>query len=120
MIKRYFRNHMSLQLLLVIEIDGVTHNYGERRVLRDIHLSLTERRIAIIGANGSGKSTFARLLNGLVLPDRGRVRVDGLDTRTDGAGVRQRVGFVFTDPDAQIVMPTVAEAWGLDFMASSR
>nr|WP_246211603.1 ABC transporter ATP-binding protein [Phytoactinopolyspora alkaliphila] len=70
---------------------------------------MTERRIGVIGANGSGKSTFARLLNGLVIPTEGRVRVGGLDTRTDGARVRRRVGFVFTDPDAQIVMPTVAE-----------
>jgi len=66
----------------------------------------------VIGANGSGKSTFARLLNGLVLPTDGRVSVDGLDTRRDGKAVRRRVGFCFTDPDAQIVMPTVAEDIG--------
>ena len=70
---------------------------------------LAERRVGVIGANGSGKSTLARLLNGLVVPDRGRVHVDGLDTRTRRRSVRRRVGFVFTDPDAQIVMPTVAE-----------
>jgi biotin transport system ATP-binding protein len=93
----------------VIEVEGVSHAYGERQVLRDVHVTLTERRVAVIGANGSGKSTFARLLNGLVVPDKGTVRVGGLDTRTQGAAVRRRVGFVFTDPDAQIVMPTVAE-----------
>ena len=49
------------------------------------------------------------MLNGLVLPTRGTVTVDGLDTRRDGREVRRRVGFCFTDPDAQIVMPTVAE-----------
>src|SRR5437763_16055661 len=49
------------------------------------------------------------MLNGLVVPTAGRVLVDGLDTARDGAAVRRRVGFVFTDPDAQIVMPTVAE-----------
>lgn len=92
-----------------IEVDGVTHAYGDRPVLHDVNVSLSERRVAVIGANGSGKSTFARLLNGLVIPDTGTVRVDGIDTRADGAGVRQRVGFVFTDPDAQIVMPTVGE-----------
>lgn len=97
----------------MIEVRGVSHAYGagvaRRPVLHDIDLLLAERRIAVIGANGSGKSTFARLLNGLVLPDRGTVRVDGLDTRTDGRAVRRRVGFCFTDPDAQIVMPTVGE-----------
>jgi biotin transport system ATP-binding protein len=93
----------------MIELDGVTHRYGDRVVLRDVCLSLPQRRIGVIGANGSGKSTFARLLNGLVLPTAGRVVVAGHDTRRDGAAVRRRVGFVFTDPDAQIVMPTVAE-----------
>ncbi|XXM85142.1 ABC transporter ATP-binding protein [Cellulosimicrobium sp. PMB13] len=82
---------------------------GERDVLRGVDLVLRERRIGVVGANGSGKSTLARLLNGLVLPTSGRVLVDGLDTRRHGAQVRRRVGFVFTDPDAQIVMPTVAE-----------
>lgn len=70
---------------------------------------LSEPRIAIIGANGSGKSTLARLLNGLVEPTSGHVLVDDLDTRRDGRQVRRRVGFVFTDPAAQLVMPTVAE-----------
>jgi biotin transport system ATP-binding protein len=93
----------------MIEIDGVTHRFGDRVVLREVTVSLPERRIGVVGANGSGKSTFARLLNGLVRPTSGRVRVDGLDTRRDGAAVRRRVGFMFTDPDNQIVMPTVAE-----------
>lgn len=72
-------------------------------------LRLTEQHIAVIGANGSGKSTLARLINGLVEPTSGHVRVDDLDTRRDGRQVRRRVGFVFTDPSAQLVMPTVAE-----------
>lgn len=92
-----------------IHVDGVTHRFGDRTVLDGVTVELTEHRVGVVGANGSGKSTFARLLNGLVLPTRGRVRVDGRDTRREGAAVRRRVGFVFTDPDAQIVMPTVAE-----------
>ncbi|MFJ9743536.1 energy-coupling factor ABC transporter ATP-binding protein [Streptomyces sp. NPDC101166] len=99
----------------MIELDGVSHRFGEREVLRDLDLRLSERRIAVVGANGSGKSTFARLLNGLQVPTSGTVRVDGLDTRKQGRAVRKRVGFVFQDPDIQIVMPTVAEdlAFGL-------
>ncbi|RIQ28134.1 energy-coupling factor ABC transporter ATP-binding protein [Jiangella rhizosphaerae] len=99
----------------MIEVDAVTHRYGDRTVLRDVSVTLTEQRVGVIGANGSGKSTFARLLNGLVLPSAGTVTVDGLSTRRDGAAVRRSVGFVFTDPDAQILMPTVAEdvAFGL-------
>ena len=99
----------------MIEVRDVTHRYGERTVLSDVDATLAEHRVGIVGANGSGKSTFVRLLNGLVLPSAGRVTVDGLDTRGDGREVRRRVGFCFTDPDAQIVMPTVAEdvAFGL-------
>ena len=92
-----------------VEIRGVTHAYGDRPVLTDVALTLTERRVGVIGGNGSGKSTFARLLNGLVVPTSGTVLVDGLDTRTQARAVRRRVGFVFQDPDAQIVHPTVAE-----------
>ncbi len=93
----------------MIRFESVGHRYGDRVVLDGVDLTLTERRIGIVGANGSGKSTLARMANGLVVPSEGRVTVAGLDTRTEGAAVRRRVGFVFTDPDAQIVMPTVAE-----------
>ncbi|WP_269304136.1 energy-coupling factor ABC transporter ATP-binding protein [Aeromicrobium sp. HA] len=77
--------------------------------LEPTSLRLEEGRIAIVGSNGSGKSTLARLVNGLVEPTSGQVLVDGLDTRRHGREVRRRVGFVFTDPAAQLVMPTVAE-----------
>jgi biotin transport system ATP-binding protein len=110
----------------VIEVRDVSHTYAtgaaERRVLADVAVTLPERRVGVIGSNGSGKSTFARLLNGLVLPTSGRVVVDGFDTRSQGKEVRRRVGFCFTDPDAQIVMPTVAEdiAFGLRRRGLSR
>lgn len=81
----------------------------EATVLQETSLDLTEQRIALIGPNGSGKSTLARLLNGLVVPTSGRVVVDGLDVARKGREVRRRVGFVFTDPSAQLVMPTVLE-----------
>ncbi len=103
----------------VIEVENVSHAYGEhanrRVVLSDVDVTLVEQRIGIIGANGSGKSTFVRMLNGLVLPTSGRVRIDGLDTRKNGRDIRKKVGFCFTDPDSQIVMPTVREdiAFGL-------
>lgn len=92
-----------------IRFQSVHHSYGERVVLDGIDLTLTERRIGIIGANGSGKSTLARMINGLVTPTCGTVTVDGLDTHRRGRQVRKKVGFVFTDPDHQIIMPTVAE-----------
>ncbi|QDQ97645.1 energy-coupling factor ABC transporter ATP-binding protein [Tomitella fengzijianii] len=92
-----------------IRFDGVHHDFGERRVLRGIDVTLTEHRVGIVGCNGSGKSTLARMINGLQTPTRGRVLVEGLDTAKKAAAIRRRVGFVFTDPDNQIVMPTVAE-----------
>ncbi|QBJ98184.1 ABC transporter ATP-binding protein [Rhodococcus sp. ABRD24] len=102
-----------------IRFDAVHHAYGERRVLDGISLTLTEARIGIIGANGSGKSTLARMINGLVTPTSGAVSVDGLDTARKGRQVRKKVGFVFTDPDHQIIMPTVAEDIGFSLRRSS-
>ena len=99
----------------MIQVSSVTHRFGAHHVLRDVNLSIAERRVGVIGANGSGKSTFARLLNGLLIPDEGTVTVDGIDTREDVKSVRRRVGFVFQNPDNQIVFPVVEEdvAFGL-------
>ncbi|MBA2390984.1 MAG: ABC transporter ATP-binding protein [Geodermatophilaceae bacterium] len=99
----------------MIRVENVSHRLGERLALDGISVSLAEQRVGVIGANGSGKSTFARLLNGLIVPDDGTVTVDGLSTSREAREVRRKVGFVFTDPDAQIVMPTVGEdvAFGL-------
>ena len=80
-----------------------------RVLLHPTTLELNERRVAVIGANGSGKSTLLRLLNGLVLPSTGDVLVDGLDTRRQGREVRRKVGFVFTNPMAQLVLATAAD-----------
>ncbi|MEU0269974.1 ABC transporter ATP-binding protein [Nocardioides sp. NPDC006303] len=97
----------------MIELDAATvalaEDEGGRVLLSPTSLTLTERRIAIIGGNGSGKSTLARLLNGLVSTTSGRVLVDGLDVARKGKEVRRRVGFCFTDPAAQLVMPTCVE-----------
>lgn len=98
---------------------------GEVRVLYPITLRLAERRIALIGANGSGKSSLARLLNGLLEPTAGSVRIttrdgDTLDTVHDGPAVRRRVGFMFTDPAAQLVMPTPLEDVALSLRRTYR
>ena len=91
---------------------------ARRRILGPVSLELAERRIAFVGANGSGKSTLLRLLNGLVLPDAGRVLVGGLDTRREGRRIRRQVGFVFTDPLSQLVMATPADDVELSLRAS--
>ena len=83
--------------------------YDGRPVLAVEELELTQNTVAVIGANGSGKSTFARLLNGLVKPSRGSVLVNGVDVGTDSRAAIRQAGFIFANPDVQIVMPTVIE-----------
>lgn len=80
-----------------------------KTLLQDVTLELTEQRVGVIGANGSGKSTLLRLINGLVQPSSGSVSVDGADTVRAVRAVRRQVGFVFTDPLSQLVMPTGRE-----------
>jgi biotin transport system ATP-binding protein len=92
-----------------IVFEGVSHCFDAETVVDDVSLRLSERRVGIVGANGSGKSTLARMINGLVTPTSGRVSVDGLDLARHAREVRRRVGFVFTNADNQIVMPTVRE-----------
>ncbi|TNH45288.1 energy-coupling factor ABC transporter ATP-binding protein [Photorhabdus luminescens] len=106
----------------MLEIRNVTHAYGERVILKKLNLQLKEKRIAIIGSNGCGKSTFARLLNGLLVPKSGDVLVDGLNTRTEGKAIRRKVGFVFQNPDNQIVFPVVEEdlAFGMKNLGFSK
>ncbi|WP_297081797.1 energy-coupling factor ABC transporter ATP-binding protein [uncultured Demequina sp.] len=85
-------------------------------ILEPTSLTLTERHISIIGANGGGKSTLVRMINGLVPPASGSVEVEGLDVAKQGPRVRRMVGFLFTDPSAQLIMPTAIE----DVMLSLR
>lgn len=79
------------------------------RILEPTTLTINERRVSVIGANGSGKSTLVRLINGLATPTTGIVTVNGLDTVKDASAVRRQVGFLFTDPSAQLIMPTAIE-----------
>jgi biotin transport system ATP-binding protein len=93
---------------------------GDVVILEPTTLTLTEPRVGLIGANGSGKSTLVRLVNGLVTPTSGRVLVEGLDVAREGAAVRRQVGFCFTDPSAQLVMPTCVEDVELSLRRSVR
>lgn len=95
---------------------------GHRRILKDVSLRFTAKRTAVLGLNGSGKSTLLGLFNGLTHPDEGIVRVNGVDTleapsrgskgtgsRADAQGAFEGVGMLFAQPEAQLIMPTVAE-----------
>ncbi|MBO1740252.1 energy-coupling factor ABC transporter ATP-binding protein [Leifsonia sp. TF02-11] len=90
-------------------LTGVGVRLGDVDVLHDIDLDLDARTVAVIGENGSGKSTFARLLGGLVSASTGDVRILGLDPATQAGELRRRTAVVFSNPDAQIIMPTVQE-----------
>lgn len=90
----------------MIRFRDVSVKKGGQTILSGIDLTLSQRRIGVIGRNGSGKSTFARLLNGLETPTDGAVTLDG---QTGGKALRRHVGFVFQNPDNQIVYPIVHE-----------
>jgi energy-coupling factor transport system ATP-binding protein len=98
----------------MIKLNNVTFSYPgqEKAVLKAIDLSIAEHGfVAIMGLNGSGKSSLARLMNGLLLPAEGSVTVDGLDTRdrASNLAVKRKVGLVMSVPDNQIVAGAVED-----------
>ncbi|MCL2716247.1 MAG: energy-coupling factor ABC transporter ATP-binding protein [Alphaproteobacteria bacterium] len=80
-----------------------------RVILTIPQLRLVERRVGLIGNNGSGKSTMLRLINGLLLPAKGQVTTAGLDTVRGRRQLPAKVGFLFQNPDHQLIFPTVIE-----------
>lgn len=95
-----------------IRLDSVTVALDGRAVLQDISFTLRGRRIGIVGRNGSGKSTLTRLLAGLIAPDSGAVRIEGLDLYADRRAALRTIGILFQNPDHQIIFPTVLEEIG--------
>jgi biotin transport system ATP-binding protein len=100
---------------LDIRFEEAAVRFGAHTALHPLTLTLSERRIAIIGLNGSGKTTFARMINGLTKPSAGRVTVNGLDTVADAKSVLCAVGYIFQSPQNQIILPVVRDdiAFGL-------
>lgn len=92
------------------DIDG--NEVGSETVLDGINLQINEGEfVAILGKNGSGKSTFAKQLNAILRPSDGRVLVDGLDSIDDANKykIRRKAGMVFQNPDNQMVASVVCE-----------
>jgi len=94
---------------MLIEFDRVSVEFEGTSALAEVTVKLDQKRIGVIGLNGSGKSTFARLLNGLVKPTSGSLRVGGVNPAEDAKAARAQTGFIFSNPDVQIIMPTVLE-----------
>ncbi len=103
----------------IIETESLRFAYASEdektqapEVLKGIDLKIEAGEfVAVLGHNGSGKSTFAKHLNGILLPSSGKVYVDGIDTADDDKlfELRQRAGMVFQNPDNQIVSSIVEE-----------
>ncbi|MBQ3552655.1 MAG: energy-coupling factor transporter ATPase [Clostridia bacterium] len=101
---------------IMIELISVSYGYNDSEdVISDISLTINDGEfLAIVGHNGSGKSTVAKHLNGLLLPRSGQVYVNGLLTSDEESilTIRQNVGMVFQNPDNQIVTTVVEEDVG--------
>ena len=98
----------------VIQFENVHFSYpgDERESLHGVDLSIERGSfVAVLGQNGSGKSTLAKHMNAILVPDEGRVLVDGIDTADESRilDVRRRVGMVFQNPDNQIVANVVED-----------
>ncbi len=98
----------------MIKVKNLSYTYKPHLppALLDINLSIGRGEyIVLIGANGSGKTTLIRHLNALLLPSRGEIEIDGLNTKEskNHIEIRRKVGMVFQNPDHQIVGMSVEE-----------
>ncbi|WP_428644838.1 energy-coupling factor ABC transporter ATP-binding protein [Roseibium sp.] len=102
--------------------EGVGLAIGKRRILKGLSLTLSEDRVGVIGLNGSGKSSFVRLLNGLRAPDTGALTLFGASFDKAEPELPRHVGFVFQNPDHQAIFPTVEEeiAFGLTQLGADK
>jgi cobalt/nickel transport system ATP-binding protein len=96
----------------IVHVDCVSHKYpdGTEGIHNMCFRVFPREIVALCGPNGSGKSTLIEHINGLMMPDVGRVRVFGLDIdKKNVSSIRKMVGLVFQDADSQLFSPTVLE-----------
>lgn len=89
-----------------------------KTLLQGLTVTLSGRRVGLIGRNGSGKTTLLRLIAGLLAPSSGRLRIGTTDPFADRKAALAKIGILFQNPDHQILFPTVEEelAFGLTQM----
>src|SRR5471032_2296716 len=85
----------------VVTLESVTVTYGKNRALRDVTSSFASGAVGLLGPNGAGKSTMLKALLGFIVPERGRLRVLGLDVAESALEIRARVGYM-PESDAHI------------------
>ncbi len=101
----------------IIKFDNVSFAYeledeGVVNAVNDFSLEVPEGQfLAVLGHNGCGKSTVAKLINGILVPNKGKVTVEGMDTSDEEktVDIRKTVGMVFQNPDNQIVATIVED-----------
>ena len=98
----------------IIEIKGVSFKYDDETsdVLHKVSLNVKKGEfLCVLGHNGCGKSTLAKLINGLIIPNEGTVLVNGMDTKNEDnlIKIRSKAGMVFQNPDNQMVATIVEE-----------
>jgi energy-coupling factor transport system ATP-binding protein len=108
-----------------VSCEGLTFSYpgSEEPALSEISFELRPGAyVGVVGPNGGGKSTLVRLLNGLLRPDSGRVRVSGHDPATEPFEVRKHLGVLFQNPENGLVAPFVEDdvAFGLENLGVPR
>ena len=93
----------------IIEVSHLCHRFSDGSLgIDDVSLMIAKGEFVVVaGHNGSGKTTLFRHLNGLLTPDTGDVKVDGISVSADVLRARQMVGLVFQDADSQIIGETV-------------
>ncbi|MDQ3794430.1 MAG: ATP-binding cassette domain-containing protein [Actinomycetota bacterium] len=109
----------------LVSTQNLTYSYpaSERAALADLTFELRAGEyVGVVGPNGGGKSTLVRLLNGLLRPDSGIVRIGELDPATEPYLVRKRVGMLFQNPENGLVAPFVEDdvAFGLENLGVQR
>jgi ABC-type multidrug transport system ATPase subunit len=102
----------------VLEIVGLRKSFAAREVLRGVDLAVAAGEcVALLGGNGSGKTTTLRSVVGLTIPDAGEIRVDGIDARRDPKAARRRLAFL---PQKSVFPATLAAREALDAVARLR